>query len=110
MINVTDIKLAKARTILRARTNNLLTNVTRLRRGFSVMYNSPLCNCIRGQDTIMHLIAVCPLLDNNVRITIFEEMANFHNVKANPLCNPRCFSHIHSLLRTNPKLFPLEPD
>ena len=63
-----------------------------------------------GQDTIMHLIAVCPLFDNNVRTKIFEEMANFHNVKANQLCNTKCPSHIHSLLRTNPKLFPVEPD
>ena len=105
-----DLKLIEARTILRARSNNLHTNCTRIRRGFSVMYNSPLCQCFRDQDTIMHLIAACPLLDNNVRTKIFEEMANFHNDKANPLCIPNCLPHIHSLLRSNPKLFPLEPD
>jgi hypothetical protein len=105
-----DLKPIEARTILRARSNNLHTNCTRIRRGFSVMYNSPLCQCFRDQDTIMHLIAACPLLDNNVRTKIFEEMANFHNDKANPLCIPNCLPHIHSLLRSNPKLFPLEPD
>jgi hypothetical protein len=99
------LSLLEARSILRARSENLLSNVTRCNRGFDTV---PLCACLLEKDSILHLLAVCPILDNYIRLKIKEEMLKQKMI--HPLSCPDCYPLIHSLLRSDPRLFPREPD
>jgi len=53
-------------------------------------------------------MAECPLLDNHIRLKIGEEMSK--QKMPHPLSCSDCFSLIHRLLRSDPRLFPREPN
>ena len=84
---------------------NVASYLSRYDCGFDVV---PLCYCLLEKDSILHLLAVCPLLDQSIRLRLREEMMKqkmFH-----PLSCPDCYPLIHRLLRSDPRLFPREPD
>jgi hypothetical protein len=99
------LSILESRSILRARSDNLLTQVTRYERGFDVV---PLCHCLLEKDSSLHLLAVCPLLNQSFRLRLREEMTK--QDMPHPLSCPDCYPIIHSLLRSDPRLFPREPD
>ena len=105
LVLYSKLPILEARSILRARSENLLSNVSRCNRGFDIV---PLCSCLLEKDTILHLLAVCPLLDQSIRLRLREE--TFKYKMSHPLSCPDCYPLIHSLLRSDPRLFPREPD
>ena len=105
LVLYSKLSILEARSILRARSENLLSSVSRCNRGFDIV---PLCPCLLEKDSILHLLAVCPLLDQNIRLRLREEMLK--QKMSHPLSCPDCYPLIHSLLRSDPRLFPREPD